>query len=79
MTTYTSPFTGKVYEIVPVQLWRQSWTDQGVPFKNEYTEYQFFFEGKKFTWTYSLDANQLKATFGELEGVYAPWTTSARD
>ena len=79
MTSYTSPFSGKVYQIVPNTLWRAAWDDQGVAYKKWYTEYNFYDENKKVTWTYSLDESTLNATFGELEGVYAPWLTSARD
>lgn len=79
MTSYTSPFTGKVYQIVPNTLWRQAWDDQGNAYKKWYTEYNFYLNDEKVTWTYTLDEAQLDATFGELEGVYAPWFTSARD
>ena len=77
--TYTSPFTGKVYTIVPNTLWRQAWDENGVPFKRWYTEYNFYSGDEKVTTTFSTDENTLFATFGELEGVYAPWATSARD
>jgi len=79
MTSYTSPFTGKVYEIVPNMIWRQAWDEQGNAYKRWYTQYNFFHSGKRVTWTYTLDENVLDGHIGELEGHYAPWTTSPRD
>lgn len=82
METYTSPHTGKQYEIVAVA---QSRADYHVPgdgstrHERHYTEYQFFAEGKKVTWTYDLDQKHLSDVFGEIEGVYAPWETSCWD
>ena len=79
MKNYTSPFTGKVYQIVPNTLWRQAWDDQGNAYKKWYTEYNFYLNDEKVTWTYTLDEAQLDATFGEIEGAYAGWTTSRFD
>lgn len=77
--TYTSPHTGKTYTVVPVENWRQSWDENGVPYKKYYTEYNFYEGPVKVTWTYDLDEKHLADTFGEIEGVFRPWSTSARD
>jgi hypothetical protein len=37
----------------------------------EYTQYNFYREGKLVTFTFDLDEKRLAATFGELEGVYS--------
>jgi hypothetical protein len=79
VTYYTSPFSGKTYQVVPNTLWRQAWDSQGNAYKSWYTEYNFYFEDRKVTTTFSLDENCLTGTFGELEGAYAAWATSPRD
>jgi hypothetical protein len=82
MEIYVSPHTGTAYEIVEVP---QSRTDYHVPgdgstrYERQYIEYQFFFGGKRITSTYSLGSKYLSDTFGEIEGVYAPWEASPRD
>lgn len=82
MQTYTSPHTGITYDVVPVE---QSRTDYHVPgygttrYERHYTEYLFYRNGERVTWTYSLDEKHLSDTFGEIEGVYTPWTTSPWD
>jgi hypothetical protein len=82
MTTYTSPHTGKVYEIVEVAQSRVAYREYMNPetkYIREYTQYDFYNEGRKVTFTFTLDPAHLESTFGEIEGVYAAWTTSARD
>lgn len=78
MTTYTSPHTGQTYEIVPTQVWHNEFNENG-PYKVWQTEYAFYLNGQKVTWTYDLDETRLAETFGVLEGVYAPWSTSRFD
>ena len=78
MTNYTSPFTGKVYQVSPNTLWRAAWDENG-PYKKWYTVYTFYHEGAEVLKTFSLDESTLNATFGEYEGAYASWLTSARD
>lgn len=81
-TTYTSPHTGKVYDIVEVQQSRVSYREYMNPatkYIKEYTEFQFFDQGKKVTFTYDLDEKNLANVFGEIEGIYAGWSTSRFD
>jgi len=81
-TTYTSPHTGKVYDIVEVQESRVDYYEfmnSATKYIRHYTEFQFFYEGKKVTWTYDLDEKRLAATFGEIEGIYAPQYSSRFD
>ena len=78
-TSYTSPFTGNVYQCVPNTLWRQSWDAEGNPIKSWYTVFQYYLNGELVTKTFSNDEKYLEQTFGEIEGVYAPWSTSPRD
>ena len=80
--TYTSPHTGKVYDIVEVPQSRVDYREYMNPetkYIRHYTEFQFFYEGKKVTWTYDLNEKKLAETFGEIEGIYAPWSTSRFD
>jgi len=78
-TTYTSPFSGKTFKVLTETDWRQAWDAEGNAYKNWYNTYSFFYQGDKVLTTLSLDENHLKATFGELEGVYKAWTTSRYD
>jgi len=78
--TYTSPFTGKTYTAFGLTLWRQGWDADGAPEKIWYTEYNWSWcDGGTVLTTFSTDENTLHATFGEYEGVYAPWSTSRYD
>jgi hypothetical protein len=78
-TFYTSPHTGKVYRCEVNTEWRQNWDANGNAFKDYYNTYSYF-EGDKFvTKTLYNDDKSLSTTFGVLEGVYAPWSTSPRD
>ena len=77
--TYTSPWSGKTYTVVAKPLTRPSWDVNGVAYQKEYTEYSFYDGPVKVTWTYDLDEKHLSDTFGEIEGVFRPWPTSARD
>ena len=81
MKNYTSPFTGKVYEVTTRTHTRAvgDWYNNEPLRQVEVTEY-IFSDGanRKFT-TFQLDENYLKATVGEIEGIYAAWPTSPRD
>ena len=79
LTTYTSPHTGRVYTVVAEAQTRAAWDENGVCYDRQYTQYNFFLDGNPVTFTFDLDEKRLSDTFGELEGVYAAWTTSARD
>lgn len=79
--TYTSPFTGRVYTIQTQTSTRMGgdWY-AGEPLREiTTTRYDFCFEGEVVTSTFSLDENYLRGVFGEVEGAYAAWATSARD
>lgn len=81
-TTYVSPHTGKVYDIVEVPQSRvdyHEFMNPATKYICHYTEFQFFYEGKKVTWTYRLDEKYLAEVFGEIEGIYSPWSTSRYD
>ena len=81
-TTYVSPHTGKVYDIVEVPQSRvdyHEFMNPATKYIRHYTEFQFFYEGKKVTWTYRLDEKYLAEVFGEIEGIYSPWSTSRYD
>ena len=78
-TSYTSPFTGNIYQCVPNTLWRQSWDAQGNRIKSWYTEFQYYLNDNLVTKTLSNEEKYLEQTFGEIEGIYAPWSTSPRD
>lgn len=82
MENFTSPYTGNVYEISSVEMFCTEYPvfgDGSVSFERNYTEYRFYRDGKMVTWTYDLDPEHLRSVFGEIEGVYAPWTTSPWD
>jgi len=79
ITSYTSPHSGKIYQVVPNTLWRQAWDDQGKAYKKWYTEYNFYRNGERVTFLYSIDENYLFQIFGEIEGVYAAPETSRFD
>jgi hypothetical protein len=79
ITSYTSPFSGRTYQVGRNTLWHQAWDNQGKAYKKWYTEYNFYRKGRKVVTTFSLEENCLVATFGELEGFYAAQPTSARD
>jgi hypothetical protein len=80
-TQYTSPFTGKVYEVTTRTHTRAvgNWYNNEPLRQVEVTEY-IFSDGanRKFT-TFDLDENHLKSTVGEIEGIFGGWATSARD
>ena len=78
-TSYTSPHTGNIYQCVPNTLWRQSWDAEGNPIKSWYTVFQYYLNDKLVTKTLSNDEKYLEGLFGEIEGVYAPWSTSRFD
>jgi len=78
-TSYTSPHTGNIYQCIVEKNWRQSWDANGNAFKKYYNTYSFFLNGEFITKTLHNDEKTLSTTFGELEGVYTPWMTSARD
>lgn len=82
MEIYVSPHTGKQYDVVAVPQSRTDYRvlgDGSTMYTRQYTEYRFFHEGKMVTWTFNLDPENLSNTFGEIEGVYAPWETSRWD
>ena len=72
--TYTSPWTGKVYNIVAVP---QSYVDYRefmnpkTRFTREYTQYNFYLDGRRVTFMFDLDEKRLSDTFGIIEGVYS--------
>jgi hypothetical protein len=74
MTTWTSPHTGRVYN---VEIEPQSRVDYhefmnpDTKFVRHYNQYNFFYEGKLVTFTFDLDENRLGDTFAVIEGVYA--------
>jgi len=78
-TFYTSPHTNTIYEVVTNTEWRQNWDANGNAFKDYYNTYSFFLNGKLVTKTLSNEEKYLEQTFGEIEGFYAPWSTSPRD
>jgi hypothetical protein len=45
----------------------------------EYSQYNFYREGKLVTFTFDLDEKRLSDTFGVIEGVYAPIQSSRFD
>jgi hypothetical protein len=72
-TTYTSPWTGVTYDIVAVP---QSYVDYRefmnpeTRYIREYTQYNFYLDGRRVTFTFDLDEKRLSDTFGTIEGVY---------
>lgn len=79
MKTWQSPHSGKTYQIVPNTVWHQDWDENGVAYKKYYIEYAFYEGAVKVTWSYTLDEKYLSEMFGEIEGKFRPWATSARD
>lgn len=79
ITSYTSPFTNTIYQVVTDTEWRQSWDADGNAFRKYYNTYSFFLNGELITKTLHNDEKTLSDTFGEIEGIYAPWSTSPRD
>lgn len=80
--TYTSPHTGQIYTVVPEAQSRVDYREYMNPetkYIREYTQYSFFLGEKRVAFTFDFNEKHLSDIFGELEGVYAPWTTSARD
>ena len=77
--TYTSPHTGRVYNVTATTESRSVWLEPGnsaTHYIREYTNYDFFFEGEKVFFTSNFDENYLNGVFGEIEGIYAsPWTS----
>jgi hypothetical protein len=63
---YTSPHTGKVYQVMTET-------------RKDYTVYNFIEDGKIITKSFQNDPKYLAGLFGEIEGVYAPWSTSRFD
>lgn len=79
---YTSPHTGNVYDIVPTLQTRVAYMEPGngaTRYIREYTQYDFYRNGQQVTFTFDLDEKHLSDIFGEIEGVYAPWSTSRFD
>ena len=73
-TTYRSPWTGIVYDIVAVPQTRTDYHEMGNPetrYIREYTQYDFYRDGKLVTFTFDLDENRLCDIFGEIEGFYS--------
>ena len=64
--SYTSPHTGKVYQVMTET-------------RTDYTVYNFIDDGKIVTKSFQNDPKYLAGLFGEIEGVYAPWSTSRFD
>ena len=65
-TSYTSPHTGKVYQVTTET-------------RKDYTVYNFIEDGKIVTKSFQNDPKYLAGLFGEIEGIYAPWSTSRFD
>jgi hypothetical protein len=78
-TSYTSPHTNTIYEVVTDTNWRQSWDADGNPVKKDYTVFSYFLNGELITKSFNNDPKYLEGLFGEIEGIYAPWSTSPRD
>lgn len=80
--TYTSPHTGRVYTIIAETQSRVDYREFMNPetkYIREYTQYNFFYEGERVTFTFDLDEKRLSDTFGEIEGVYGRPFTSRFD
>ena len=79
--TYTSPYTGKTYDVVEVNRSRTDYIEQEgqiMPSTRKYVEYQFHFGGRMVTWTYDIKEKTLSDTFAEVEHVFparncSPW------
>jgi hypothetical protein len=72
--TYHSPWTGITYDIVAVPQTRPDYYEMGNPttrYIREYTQYEFYLDGKLVTFTFDLDENRLCDIFGEIEGIYS--------
>jgi len=73
-TTYRSPWTGVTYDIVAVPQTRADYHEMGNPatrYLREYTQNDFYLDGKLVTFTFDLDEKRLCDIFGEIEGVYS--------
>jgi hypothetical protein len=73
-TTYTSPHTGIVYDVVATPQSRvdyREFMNPGTKYIREYTQYDFYRDGKLVTFTFDLDEKRMSDTFGEIEGVYS--------
>ncbi len=82
LTAYTSPHSGLTYDVVAEVKSRvdyREFMNAETRYIREYTQYNFYREGKLVTFTFDLDEKRLAATFGELEGYYAGWGLSPRD
>jgi hypothetical protein len=82
LTTYTSLHSGLTYDVVAETQSRvdyREFMNAETRYIREYTQYNFYREGKLVTFTFDLDEKRLADTFGEIEGVYAPWPTSRFD
>jgi hypothetical protein len=74
MTTYTSPHSGLTYDVVTEKQSRVDYREFMNPesaYTVEYSQYNFYREGKLVTFTFDLDEKQLSNKFGVIEGVYA--------
>ncbi len=81
-TAYTSPHSGLTYDVVAEAKSRvdyREFMNAETRYVREYTQYNFYREGKLVTFTFDLDEKRLAATFGEIEGYYAGWGLSPRD
>lgn len=81
MKNYTSPHTGRVYDIQTETYTRMEgdWY-AGEPLREvTVVRYDFYYEGEKITSSWDLNERRLSDWFGELEGVYSAWETSPRD
>ena len=79
-STYTSPLTGNVYDVVPVQRSRVAYGEFMNPatkYIHEYTEYQIVLNGSKVQ--FCFDLKDIPAQVANYEGVSDGWYSSPRD
>jgi hypothetical protein len=78
MTTYTSPW-GITYDVVAKKQSRADYHEFMNPetrYIREYTQYNFYRDGKLVTFTFDLDEKRLVDTFAVLEGhIGAPFSS----
>jgi hypothetical protein len=73
-TSYTSPHTGRVYDVVAIPQSRveyREFMNAETRYVHEYTQYSFYYLGALVYFTFDYDENRLSDAFGAIEGLYA--------
>ena len=74
LTAYTSPHSGLTYDVVAEaksHVDYREFMNAETRYIREYTQYNFYREGKLVTFTFDLDEKRMADRFGEIERVYS--------